>query len=120
MIHPKKLIEMARKWHKKITDKGHFVVYTMDGERFTIPLSYLNSKIFEELLKMSEDEFGLSNDRPIVLPCDAPLVKRTISLMRRQVSQEVESEMIKSLMSQTRQNPLFFPVVALSQQQAVF
>lgn len=120
MIHPKKLIEMARRWHKKITDKGHFVVYTIDGERFMIPLSYLNSKIFEELLKMSEDEFGLSNDGPIVLPCDASLVKHMISLMRRHNSQEMERELIEFLTSQTNQNPLFLPNVGLSQQEAVY
>jgi Auxin responsive protein len=110
MIHPKKLIEIARKWHKKSTDKGHFVVYTIDGERFMIPLSYLNSKIFEELLKMSEDEFGLSNDGPIVIPCNASLVRHMISLIRGQNS-VVERK--------TRQNPLFLPVVGFSQQEAV-
>lgn len=118
MIHPKKLIEMARRWHKKSTDRGHFVVYTIDGERFMIPLSYLNSKIFEELLKMSEDEFGLSNDGPIVIPCDASLVKHTISLIRRKNSDEADRKL--NPLSQTRQNPLFLPVVGFSQQEAVY
>jgi Auxin responsive protein len=119
MIHPKKLIEMARKWHKKSTDKGHFVVYTIDGERFMIPLSFLNSKIFEELLKMSEDEFGLSNDGPIVIPCDASLVRHMISLIGGQKSQELERKSIESLMSQAIHNPLFLHVVGFSQQEAV-
>ncbi|KAL2904928.1 Auxin-responsive protein SAUR36 [Bienertia sinuspersici] len=48
---------MARKWHKitaaskkriswprSVADKGHFVIYTIDGRRFTIPLEYLKSE----------------------------------------------------------------------------
>ncbi|XP_039059743.1 auxin-responsive protein SAUR67-like, partial [Hibiscus syriacus] len=49
-------------------DKGHFVVYTMDKERFVIPLPYLKNSIFQQLFKMSGEEFGLSSDGPIRLP----------------------------------------------------
>ncbi|XP_031285185.1 auxin-responsive protein SAUR68-like [Pistacia vera] len=54
-----------------VAEKGHFVVYTTDQKRFVFPLMYLNNDIFLELLKVSEEEFGLSSDGPITLPCDA-------------------------------------------------
>jgi len=38
-----------------VADKGHFVVYTSDSKRGMVPLGYLESIIFVELLKMSED-----------------------------------------------------------------
>ncbi|KAK2664945.1 hypothetical protein Ddye_003519 [Dipteronia dyeriana] len=89
MINPKKLIELARKWQrvaswrrKKISlpvlntsseapvvDKGHFVVYTADQRRFGLPISYLSNQIFQKLLRMSKDEFGLPSNEPITLPC---------------------------------------------------
>ncbi|KAL5803638.1 hypothetical protein ACOSQ4_031943 [Xanthoceras sorbifolium] len=54
MINPNKLIKIARKWQR-----GHFVVYTNDLTRFVSPISYLSNHIFQELVRMSEDEFGL-------------------------------------------------------------
>ena len=106
MVNPRKLIEMARKWHRvaslgrrastaqidaqldsnacstSVADKGHFVVYTSDKKRFMVPLGYLESIIFVELLKMSEDEFGLPCDGPITLPCDAVFMDYILSLLR--------------------------------------
>ncbi|TYH31774.1 hypothetical protein ES288_A01G199000v1 [Gossypium darwinii] len=98
MLSTKKLIRMERKWRKmaaigrktitspgstrrkvaekdhssesSVGDKGHFVVYTADKKLYVIPLSYLNNSIFQELFKMSEEEFGLSSDGPITFPCD--------------------------------------------------
>jgi hypothetical protein len=40
-----------------VADKGHYVMYTTDGTRFEVPLSYLGMTIFRELLRMSQ-EFG--------------------------------------------------------------
>ncbi|KAK6946514.1 Small auxin-up RNA [Dillenia turbinata] len=99
MINPKRLIELARKWQKRAASagkrislprrnvidaddsstsseacKGHFVVYTNDQRRFVIPLLYLNNHVFIELLRMSEEEFGLPSDGPITLPCDAAYI----------------------------------------------
>ncbi|KAL8139548.1 hypothetical protein V2J09_005569 [Rumex salicifolius] len=78
MISTKKLVKMARK--KKISfpmnnnhlkkvqlveEKVHFVVYTTNERRFALPLAYLQSEIFGELLRMAEEEFGLATDGPI-------------------------------------------------------
>ncbi|BAT79040.1 hypothetical protein VIGAN_02183900 [Vigna angularis var. angularis] len=51
--------------------KGQFVVYVGEQHtRFTLPLSYLKNPIFQQLLKKSAEEYGYSNSRGIVLPCD--------------------------------------------------
>ncbi|XP_020272257.1 auxin-responsive protein SAUR68-like [Asparagus officinalis] len=95
MVNSKKIIEMAKKWQKvaslgksasssqtgaqlhsdacstSVAEKGHFIVYTSDSKRFMVPLRFLGSVIFVELLKMSEDELGLPSDGPILLPCDS-------------------------------------------------
>ncbi|KAI3446316.1 hypothetical protein Pfo_002981 [Paulownia fortunei] len=107
MINPKKLIIMARQWQKfaalrpkQITfprstedtescsssstvDKGHFVAYTSDQTRFVIPLAYLQSDIFRELLKIAEEEYGLPRDGPITLPCDPVFMEYALALIRR-------------------------------------
>lgn len=51
--------------------KGQFVVYVGEElKRFTLPLSYLKNPIFQQLLKKSAEEYGYSDSRGIVLPCD--------------------------------------------------
>ncbi|XP_031283015.1 auxin-responsive protein SAUR68-like [Pistacia vera] len=65
-----------------VAGKGHFVVYTTDQKRFEIPLLYLNNNIFLELLKVSEEEFGISSDGPITLACDAVSMDYTVSLIK--------------------------------------
>ncbi|KAK9129307.1 hypothetical protein Sjap_009794 [Stephania japonica] len=106
MIKPKRLMEMARKWRKaaaigrrrislmqssnvkvlggnkssdSIAEKGHFVVYTIDNVRFVIPLKFLSSDIFRELLRMSEEKFGLPGSGPITLPCDSVFLKCVVN-----------------------------------------
>ncbi|KAK2665670.1 hypothetical protein Ddye_004244 [Dipteronia dyeriana] len=101
MINPKKLIKFARKWQRvaalrrkrisspgfntsasAVADKGHFVVYTTDQRRFVLPISYLSNQIFQELLMMSKEEFGLPSNGPITLPCDAALMEYAVSLIQ--------------------------------------
>ncbi|KAK7283779.1 hypothetical protein RIF29_13525 [Crotalaria pallida] len=112
MISLKRLIAIARKWqrmagikrrsimfsqprksHNKVVvaDKGHFVVYTIDNGRFMVPLCYLRSKIFRELFRMSEEQFGLPADGPITLPCDTAFMEYVVSLVHKHVSLELEN-----------------------------
>ncbi|MBA0603776.1 hypothetical protein Gorai_001957 [Gossypium raimondii] len=88
---------MERKWKKlsvigrrritsSLVDNGHFVIYTIDQKRFVIPLAYLRNNIFMELLKMSEEEFGLPSDGPIIFPCDSVAMNYIVSLLRRSLS----------------------------------
>ncbi|KAK3015177.1 hypothetical protein RJ639_005323 [Escallonia herrerae] len=80
-----------------VADKGHFVVYSDDGSRFVIPLVYLNNEVLRQLLKMSEEEFGLPGDGPITLPCDAFLMEYIITLIRRGVAQDLENALLLSV-----------------------
>ncbi|XP_039138165.1 auxin-responsive protein SAUR68-like [Dioscorea cayenensis subsp. rotundata] len=80
-----------------VAEKGHFVVYTSEGKRFMVPLAYLNNNIFKELLKISEEEFGLPSDGPITLPCDAVSMEYVLSMLRRGVSEEVERALLSSI-----------------------
>ncbi|XP_039139110.1 auxin-responsive protein SAUR68-like [Dioscorea cayenensis subsp. rotundata] len=82
-----------------VAEKGHFNVYTLEGKRFMIPLAYLNNAVFKELLKISEEEFGLPGDGPITLPCDAVSMEYVLSMLRRGVSQEVERALLSSIFS---------------------
>ncbi|MBA0595326.1 hypothetical protein Gorai_012198, partial [Gossypium raimondii] len=88
MIRSKKLeVALARKWktmagfgrrtisiNRKPARAGHFVVYSSDKRRFVVPLAYLRTKVFQELLRLSEEEFGMPKDGPITLPCDAAVL----------------------------------------------
>ncbi|KAH0711290.1 hypothetical protein KY289_007249 [Solanum tuberosum] len=108
MISTKKLIKMVRRWQKfaamqrkrisfprddscstsssSIIEKGHFVVYTIDQRRFMIPLVYLENEIIQQLLNMSEEEFGLPSSGPITLPCDSAFMDYIISLIKKGVA----------------------------------
>ncbi|PIA32919.1 hypothetical protein AQUCO_04300104v1 [Aquilegia coerulea] len=115
MIKSKRLVEMTRKWQKvasmgrkgtsartsrsvdTIADKGHFVVYSADKKRFVVPLEYLTSSIFRELFQMSEEEYGLPGDGPIVLPCDATFMEYVILFVRGYVSKDVENVLLDSI-----------------------
>lgn len=113
MISPKKLIKLARKWQRRaltgrkrisfprtngslkpVSDKGHFVIYTVDETRFVLPLAYLNSIVFRELFKMSEEEFGISSGGPITLPCDSSLMSYIVSLFQQGVDKDLEKALL--------------------------
>ncbi|XP_039126744.1 auxin-responsive protein SAUR36-like [Dioscorea cayenensis subsp. rotundata] len=80
-----------------VAEKGHFNVYTSEGKRFMVPLAYLDNNIFKELLRISEEEFGLPGDGPITLPCDAASMEYVLSLLRRGVSKEMEMQLLSSI-----------------------
>ncbi|CAA7399708.1 unnamed protein product [Spirodela intermedia] len=108
MVSPRKLLQMARKWRRMDTVrrrtiawtgpaertstepygypssfpvKGSFVVYSSDRVRFVLPLAYINTLVFRELLEISKEEFGLPGDGPIVIPCDAALMLCIVSML---------------------------------------
>ncbi|VAI35469.1 unnamed protein product [Triticum turgidum subsp. durum] len=115
MIHSKKLAQLAKKWQRKVVagaggqqtgescstvaDKGHCVVYAADGARFEVPLAYLLTTVFGELLRMSGEEFGFANSEGgrIMLPCDAVVVEYVLCLVRRDASEEVERAFLSSI-----------------------
>jgi len=111
MIHPKRLVQLAKKWQhmaalgrrlttitatkdgnlycaSAIANKGHCIVYTADGKRFEVPLVYLSTNVFGELLRMSEDEFGFTSEERITVPCEAAVMEYMMCLLRRKPSEE--------------------------------
>ncbi|XP_062194214.1 auxin-responsive protein SAUR36-like [Phragmites australis] len=134
MIHPKRLAQLARKWQRvktatrddnaccttsPVADKGHCAVYTEDGRRFEVPLAYLGTTVFGELLRMSEEEFGFTGDGRITLPCDAAVVEYVMCLLRRNASEEVEKAFLSSVVMPCQYASYTMPPVALHQQFAV-
>ncbi|KAL6601638.1 hypothetical protein ACP70R_044858 [Stipagrostis hirtigluma subsp. patula] len=124
MISAKRLAQMARKWQRmavlarkrltpstavketegsacstsSVAGKGHCVVYSADGRRFEVPLAYLGTTIFSELLSMSHEEFGFAgSDGKITLPCDSAVMEYVICLLRRDASEEVERAFLSSI-----------------------
>ncbi|KAK3138308.1 hypothetical protein QOZ80_5AG0367180 [Eleusine coracana subsp. coracana] len=113
------MAQMAKKWQKmvalgkkhltwetalqsneccaSVAGKGHCVVYTTDGKRFEVPLAYLGKKVFEEFLRISQEEFGFTSDGRIILPCDAATMEYAMCLLRRSVSEEVEKAFLSTM-----------------------
>uniref|UniRef100_A0A0E0IN71 Auxin-responsive protein n=1 Tax=Oryza nivara TaxID=4536 RepID=A0A0E0IN71_ORYNI len=113
MISSRKLAQLAKKWQMMVAssgrqtanidgccstatvyvaDKGHCVLYTTDGARFEVPLMYLNTVVFCELLRMSQEEFGFTSDYKITLPYDAAVMEYVMCLIRRDASEEIRCE----------------------------
>ncbi|XP_024319144.1 auxin-responsive protein SAUR36-like [Brachypodium distachyon] len=135
MIQPKKLAQLARKWQRakttvagddevccassNVTDKGHFVVYTAEGRRFEVPLVYLGTTIFLELLRMSQEEFGYTSDGKITLPFNAMMMEYIMCLLRRNASEEVERAFLSSVVMPCQYSSCTVSSELLNQQHAV-
>ncbi|XP_006660939.1 auxin-responsive protein SAUR36-like [Oryza brachyantha] len=144
MIHSKKLAQLARKLQIRVkttaaaredddaacsttspspavADKGHCAVYTADGRRFEVPLAYLGTTVFVELLRMSQEEFGFASDGRITLPCDASVMEYVMCLLRRSAKEEVERAFLSSVatMMHCQNSGCTMPPVALHHQFAV-
>ncbi|XP_019091522.1 PREDICTED: auxin-responsive protein SAUR66-like isoform X2 [Camelina sativa] len=120
MMNTKKLMKMAKKWQQRAAlsrkrisfqrsisttsrstaaEKGCFVVYTSDNICFAFPISYLRNSVFQELLKISEEEFGLSTDGPITLPFDSVFLEYLINLIQRRIDGDTEKALLMSISS---------------------
>jgi len=124
MISAKTLVQMAKKWQRmaalarkrltatpgkeaadgscgastSVAIKGHCVVYSSNGRRFEVPLAYLGTAVFSELLSMSQEEFGFAgDDGRITLPCDAAVMEYVMCLLRRDASEEVVRAFLSSI-----------------------
>ncbi|CAH8353601.1 unnamed protein product [Eruca vesicaria subsp. sativa] len=118
MMNTKKLIKMVKKWQQRAAlhrkrisfqrssssgssstsvEKGCFVVYTADRARFAFPISYLSNSVFQELLKISEEEFGLPTEGPITLPFDSVFLEYLIKLIQRRMDEDTEKALLMSI-----------------------
>ncbi|XP_010478317.1 PREDICTED: auxin-responsive protein SAUR64-like [Camelina sativa] len=140
MMNTKKLIKMAKKWqqraalHRKrisfqkssatssstAVEKGCFVVYTADNKRFAFPISYLSNSVFQELLKISEEEFGLPTGGPITLPFDSVFLEYLIKLIQGRIDGDTEKALLTSISSATCSSQRALQLQERSQQLFVF
>ncbi|ESQ33924.1 hypothetical protein EUTSA_v10009068mg [Eutrema salsugineum] len=128
MMNTKKLMKMARKWqqraalsrkrisfHRSSTsskstavEKGCFVVYTADKIRFAFPISYLSNYVFQELLEIAEEEFGLPTEGPITLPVDSVFLEYLIRLIERRMDGDTEKALLMSISSAKCSSQCYF------------
>jgi len=145
MVSAKRLVQMAKKWQgmaalarRRITSpaketegsscstssvagKGHCVVYSADGRRFEVPLAYLGTAIFGELLSLSQEEFGFAgDDGRITLPCEAAVMEYVMCLLRRNASEEVEAAFLSSIARPCHYGGGLAQSIGVSPQLAVF
>lgn len=111
MINAKRIAPLATKWQRvavltrkrltrttttaakwcstAVAGKDHCVMYTTDGRRFKVPLAYLSTVVFSELLRMSKKVVGFaSREDRIKLPCDAVVMEYVMSLLGRSATNE--------------------------------
>ncbi|XP_057993036.1 auxin-responsive protein SAUR68-like [Hevea brasiliensis] len=79
-----------------VPSKGLFVVYCSDQKHFAIPLTYLYSDIFQELFKMSEEDFGLPSEGPIIMPCDSIIMQYILSIIKTGLAKELKKALLNS------------------------
>ncbi|XP_062199007.1 auxin-responsive protein SAUR36-like [Phragmites australis] len=140
MISAKRIAQLAKKWQRMaalgrkrlaiksskepegcstvVAGKGHCVMYTSEGRRFEVPLVYLGTSVFSELLRMSQEEFGFtSDDGRITLPCDATVMEYVMCLLRRNASAEVENAFLSSIAMSCHYTSCVTPSLGLVSQQ---
>ncbi|GMN38257.1 hypothetical protein TIFTF001_007497 [Ficus carica] len=61
-----------------------------------MPLAYLKHNILRELFRLSEEEYGLSSDGPITLPCNAAFMEYVVTLLRQGVPKDLEKALLRS------------------------
>jgi hypothetical protein len=146
MISAKRLVQMAKKWQRmaalarkrlapstpaketdgsscntsSVASKGHCVVYSADGRRFEVPLVYLSTTVFGELLTMSQEEFGFTSDGGrITLPCDAAVMEYILCLLRREASEDVERAFLSSMIRPCHYGNSLGQTIGFSQKNSV-
>lgn len=93
-LKEEKKISFSRFNNSSVAEKGHFVVYTADQSQLVYSIPYLNNYIFQELLNMSEEEFGLPSNEPITLPFDAMFIKYAVSLIQGCVDRNLKEALL--------------------------
>ncbi|CAL5087038.1 unnamed protein product [Urochloa decumbens] len=141
MINAKRIAQLAKKWQRmaalgrkrlswgvakeadeccaSMASKGHCVVYTADKSRFEVPLAYLGTPLFAELLRISQEEFGFMTNGRITLPFDAAVMDYAMCLLRRGSSAEVEKAFLSTMAVSCHYASCVAPSVGVSHQVAV-
>lgn len=85
--------------NSNVTNSSRFVFYTIDWKRFDVPLTLMDNNIFTELFKMSEEEFGITSDGPIMMPCDSALMSYIVTLVERGIAKDSENALLSIIVS---------------------
>ncbi|RVX12296.1 Auxin-responsive protein SAUR64 [Vitis vinifera] len=108
MISPKKLIRMARKW-QKVAALGRKRISLGESIRVWMQTAAArHHEIFRELFQMSEEEFGIQSDGPIILPCDSVFMDYVISFIQRGIGKDLERALIMSMASSNCSSSSYF------------
>ncbi|MBA0649475.1 hypothetical protein Goklo_017033, partial [Gossypium klotzschianum] len=77
-------IRLPRIVSSKKVPKGYFAVYVGENQkRFVIPVSFLNHPSFQDLLGMSQEEFGYSHPTGgLTIPCNEDTFLKVTSRMQ--------------------------------------
>ena len=102
-----------------VASKDHCMMYSSDGRRFEVPLAYLGTLVFAELLQMSQEEFGFMSDGRITLPCDAAVMEYAMCLLRKGSSAEVEKAFLSTMAVSCHYASCIAPYVGVSHQVVV-
>lgn len=97
---PIKMDQVISTSHRTSAEKGCFVAYTSDNVRFTLPIAYLDSRILREVLRLSEEEFGMRSQGPIVLPFESQFIGYVTALMqnkKKKANDHVEKALVLSM-----------------------
>ncbi|KAI8021317.1 Auxin-responsive protein SAUR50 [Camellia lanceoleosa] len=93
--HIVRIRQMLRRWRKKAAaaaagssrsdvPAGHVAICVgRSNKRFVVRATYLNHPTFKNLLVQAEEEYGFTNQGPLVLPCDESVfeeILRVVSL----------------------------------------
>ncbi|KAI4320947.1 hypothetical protein MLD38_034379 [Melastoma candidum] len=63
--------------------KGHFAVYVGENRtRYVVPITYLTCPVFQDLLRLAEEEFGFDHVMGLTIPCDEVVFESLTSILR--------------------------------------
>ncbi|CAL5378309.1 hypothetical protein ACSBR2_019548 [Camellia fascicularis] len=95
--HIVRIRQMLRRWRKKAriaaggvpsdVPAGHVAICVgRECRRFVVRATYLNHPIFKRLLAQAEEEYGFTNQGPLVLPCDESVFEEILRVVSRSES----------------------------------
>ncbi|KAK3195892.1 hypothetical protein Dsin_027202 [Dipteronia sinensis] len=85
-----------RVWMDQLLTKATLLCTRQIRKRFMVPMEYLSRNLLIELLRKSEEEYGLPSDGAISLPCDSTMLEYVVSLVGRRMSEELEKALFTS------------------------
>ncbi|KAK9000182.1 hypothetical protein V6N11_080687 [Hibiscus sabdariffa] len=95
LIKKKPSEELEKALIMSVTEVGEDSCLWKEKNYFT--KEYVMNRIFQELFKMSEEEFGLSNDGPITLSGNSVIMSYIVLLVQRGLAKDLEKVVLSSI-----------------------